>query len=175
MAEQQPLPESLARFIEGLGLYFEEFGLPRIGGRLLGLLMITDRPLPLDEIASRLLVSRASVSTNARLVVATGLVERVGIPGDRRDYYAFGARAWDAIIEVDIDGVRRLRSLAAEALAGLPERDPACARLDAAIEFLDFYADELAGVLDRWRQRRQQQLQRSHAERSGAWRADEAT
>src|SRR5579883_1380571 len=109
MADDRPLPESLARFVEGLGLYFEEFGLPRIGGRLLGLLMVTDRPLALDEIARRLLVSRASVSTNARLVLAARLGERVGIPGDRRDYYAFSPRAWDAIVEVDIDGVRRLR------------------------------------------------------------------
>jgi DNA-binding transcriptional regulator GbsR (MarR family) len=149
--------ESLSRFIEQLGLYFEGFGLPRIAGRLLGLLIVTDHALPLDEIATRLQVSRASVSTNARLLLATRMIERVGVPGERRDFYAFIDRGWDAVIETDIDGVRTLRTLAAEALAGLGDEEPAArARLQDTVEFSAFYGDALATVLERWRARRMQ-------------------
>src|SRR5579875_3154605 len=139
MDGEERLPASIERFIERLGLYFEEFGLPRIGGRLLGLLMVTEGPLSLDAIARRLLVSRASVSTNARLMLATALVERVGIPGDRRDYYAFNASAWEAIVAVDQKAAITFRDFCREALVGLGDTDdPARDRLDEAIEFFDF-------------------------------------
>jgi DNA-binding transcriptional regulator GbsR (MarR family) len=78
-AERQ-LSAAISGFIEGMGLYFEDFGVPRIAGRLLGLLLVTNRPLSLEEVATTLGVSRASVSTNARLILATGLVERVSLP-----------------------------------------------------------------------------------------------
>lgn len=152
MDDESRAEVSLSRFIERLGLYFEDFGLPRIGGRLLGLLLITDRPLSLEEVASALQISRGSVSTNARLVVAAGLVERVAFPGNRRDYYAFSERAWDAVIETDAKGVTTLHTLATDALEGLGASDtPARARLQATIEFLEFYNAELAATLARWR------------------------
>lgn len=155
MADETSDQACLSRFIERLGLYFEGFGLPRIAGRLLGLLILTDRPLSLDEIAALLHVSRASVSTNARLLVAARLVERVGLPGDRRDYYASGERGWDAVIETDLETARTLHALAAEALEPLAaDESPARTRLQATVEFSRFYADELAATLARWRERR---------------------
>src|SRR5439155_617535 len=81
------LSASALEFIEAVGLFFERLGIARIGGRILGLLMLAERPLTLDEMAGLLLVSRASISTNARMSVAAGLVEHVSWPGDRRDYY----------------------------------------------------------------------------------------
>jgi DNA-binding MarR family transcriptional regulator len=152
MTEDAQARASLDRFIERLGLYFEEFGLPRISGRLLGLLLISDRPLSLDEIATALHVSRGSVSTNARMLTRTKLIERVGFPGDRRDYYAFTAGGWEALIETDVQGAETLREFAAEALDGVASAEtPARPRLQAAVDFLNFYAAELQATLARWR------------------------
>ncbi len=154
MSDESGVGASLGRFIERLGLYFEEFGLPRIAGRLFGLLLVADTPLSLDQVATMLHVSRASVSTNARLVVATGLVERVSLPGDRRDYYAFSGRSWDALIETDVRGAATLRQFAADALAGLGTAEASARpRLEAAADFLDFYTRELGAILARWRAR----------------------
>lgn len=163
MADDAGIRTSLDRFIERLGLYFEEFGLPRIAGRLLGLLLISDRPLSLDEIAATLHVSRASVSTNARTLTRTRLIERAGFPGDRRDYYAFTVAGWDALIETDVQGATALREFAAEALDAMQSADsPARPRLEAAVAFLDFYAAELRATLARWRERT-----RGHFARNG--------
>ncbi len=60
------LTPELSRFIEGMGMYFENQGIPRIGGRMLGLLMIAHRPLSAEDLARILKVSRASLSTNFR-------------------------------------------------------------------------------------------------------------
>jgi DNA-binding transcriptional regulator GbsR (MarR family) len=75
------------QFIEQLGLIMEAEGFPRIAGRLFGLLLLSSEPLSLDQLAARLKVSKASVSLDARLLRQRGVVDRVSLPGDRRDYY----------------------------------------------------------------------------------------
>lgn len=74
-------------FVERVGRFFEGDAAPRTSGRMLGLLLLEPEELSMDEIAERLLVSRASVSTNARQLQTWGVVERVSRPGDRRDFY----------------------------------------------------------------------------------------
>ena len=74
-------------FVERVARFFERDAAPRTSGRLLGLLLLAPAELSIDEIAERLRVSRASVSTNARQLEAWRVVERVSHMGDRRDFY----------------------------------------------------------------------------------------
>ena len=87
MAESATSTESAA-FIERMGLFWESEGLPRIAGRLFGLLFLQSEECSLDEMAAALGVSKASVSTDIRRLERMGFVERISRPGDRRDYYA---------------------------------------------------------------------------------------
>ncbi len=80
-----------SRFIERLGLTLGSEGYSRVAGRIFALLLVTEPPLSLDDIADRLEVSKASVSTNARLLELRGVALRVSLPGDRRDHYAVSA------------------------------------------------------------------------------------
>ena len=75
-------------FIERMGLALESDGLPRIAGRIFGLLLVSEDARSLDDLAAELRVSKGSVSTNARLLEQRGLLERVCRPADRRDYYS---------------------------------------------------------------------------------------
>ena len=74
-------------FIERMGLAAESDGLSRIAGRLFAALLLESEPRSLDELADLLDVSKASISTEARRLLDRGVAERVGKPGDRRDYY----------------------------------------------------------------------------------------
>ena len=76
------------RFIEQLGVLLGAEGYPRVAGQLLGVLLLSPEPRSLDDLATRLHVSKASVSINIRMLQDKGVVERVAHPGDRRDYYA---------------------------------------------------------------------------------------
>ena len=58
--------EANDRFIEMMGRHFEEEGVPRIAGRLFGLLMLVERETSLDELAEGLRVSKGSVSAGTR-------------------------------------------------------------------------------------------------------------
>lgn len=79
---------STERFVEQMGLILESEHFPRIAGRLLGLIIASDEPRTLDDLAEDLGVSKASISTNARTLADKGIVRRVSLPGDRRDLYA---------------------------------------------------------------------------------------
>ena len=75
------------RFTGRIARLFEADGFPPIAGRIFGLLLLSEDPRSLDDLAQGLGVSKASVSTNARRLAAEGVLERVPRPGDRRDYY----------------------------------------------------------------------------------------
>lgn len=153
--EDGRMTPGMAEFVEAMGRYFEQYGIARIGGRILGLLMIADRPLSLDEIASRLRVSRASVSTNIRLATANDLAELVTFPGDRRDYYRMIDDAWGHGIHAEIKALPALRRLGERGLGALgPENAAAREQLEELIDFCDFAMEERRGLLERWQARR---------------------
>ena len=81
------MSEKLAEFIEGMGVIAQADGLPRIAGRLIALMVIEQGPFSFSDLAIKLSVSRASISTNTRLLESMGIINRVGKPGDRQDYF----------------------------------------------------------------------------------------
>ena len=74
-------------FIQDFGEAYQHFGLPRLMGRIVALLLQEDGPVSLDDIASRLRVSKGPVSQVVRRLHDRGLVEKVWVPGDRRHFY----------------------------------------------------------------------------------------
>jgi DNA-binding transcriptional ArsR family regulator len=89
-SDNPPLPEDspvISQFIENMGLHYQHYGLSRISGRILGLLLVTPQPISSEEMAEALQVSRSSVSTNLRTLLMTGLIEKVSLPGNRVDFF----------------------------------------------------------------------------------------
>jgi len=159
MPQPEPLSPDLRQFVESMGTYFERYGLARIGGRMLGLLIIADRPLSLDDIANTLDVSRASVSNNIRMIVATGLAEPFTVPGDRRDYYRFGPDTWELSLKIELDGILMLRRLGERGLAAAGPTDVVARQhLSELLEYCDLLYGDLLTSLERWRARGQAKL-----------------
>jgi HTH-type transcriptional regulator, glycine betaine synthesis regulator len=65
----------------------ESFSFNRSIGQLFGILYINPEPMSLEDIASRLMMSKGNASINLRLLEAWGAVRRVSLRGDRRDHY----------------------------------------------------------------------------------------
>ncbi|HEV8192387.1 MAG TPA: hypothetical protein VGP82_13050 [Ktedonobacterales bacterium] len=155
MPDIEHLSPDVLAFIERNGLYFEQYGLPRIGGRIAGLLLVAHRPLTLDDIAGALQVSRASVSTNLRLCVTYGFAERVGVPGDRRDYYQFPEHGWDRILLINIEAVKAWRAITERGLAAVSTDDSMVHdRLEEMLVFIDVVSADSYAMLEHWRARR---------------------
>ena len=150
--DDERLSPALREFIESMGIYFERFGLARIGGRILGLLMVADRPLSLDDMATLLRVSRASISTNMRLITASNLAEQISLPGDRRDYYRFGSDTWERALTTEVDGIYWLRRIAERGLAAAQASEfTAREHLEECLEVCDLLARDRTETIKRLR------------------------
>ncbi len=157
----------LHRFIEHMGGYFESSGVPRIGGLILGLLILAHRPLSAEEIASTLKVSRASVSTNFRILAAVGLAARFTSHADRTTYYLFPDTAWEQLMGMTIRRVEGFKEIVAEGLRALPQQDAAHDRLVLANEYSDWQIEAIQKVMDEWRARHRPAVHISSAFRPG--------
>ncbi|TCS95874.1 GbsR/MarR family transcriptional regulator [Hazenella coriacea] len=115
------LNEEKQSFIEKLGIYYESYGIPRIGGRILGLMLVSYQPVSAEQISKFLQVSRGSISTNVRLLVSNGLLEKTSKAGDRTDYYTISESIWDHAIKVRIDGFKHLKQIVAHGVKTVEE------------------------------------------------------
>ena len=101
----------------------ENDGLPRIAGRIFGLLLVTPGECSLDDMADMLGVSKASISTDARRLEQLGIVIRTSRPGDRRDYYAVAPNALQQSLEIRTRAMRKFQELLRDA-DSLPDATP---------------------------------------------------
>jgi DNA-binding transcriptional regulator GbsR (MarR family) len=151
------LSPPLTQFIENLAQYFESFGIPRIGGRILGLLLVSSEPLSAETISTILKVSRASVSTNIRFALQIGLAEKVSFPGDRITYYAFPETGLEKTLAVEIQGVSIMKRFVEQGLNALPPEDAARSRLEALDDWSNFLIEVWQKALVEWRERQASQ------------------
>ncbi len=147
------LSAELSSFIENMGLFYEGYGVPRIGGRILGLMLVTKEEVSAEQIASALKVSRSSVSTNIRMLTTIQLIEKVVNLGDRIDYYIFSPQGWEHAISMRAQGLLPLKKLAKQGLAALPPKDAARVHLNEMIEWADLSRKYYDMMLEEWRSR----------------------
>lgn len=138
---------SLERFVEEMGLMSQERGDPRIAGRIFGLLMVDGHALSLQQISEQLGVSRASVSTNARLLAKRGIVRLTARSGDRQDYYELVSFPHDDLLA----GVAQQFAQHAQTIAAYvePIRAEKPAAAERVAELSQFY-EKSAAFLQSW-------------------------
>lgn len=143
-------------FIEDISLYFEQMGLPRMAGRILGVLLITNPPeQSIDDISAVLQASKSSISTNTRLLDEMGLIERVPSPIPRRVYFRFVPGGWATFMRMRLRLMASLHQIAERGLELLKDEDPALReRLQEAHDMFSLIEDELPtileGIEDQW-------------------------
>ena len=142
------LDDPRLHFIEDFGLYMEFEGVPRMAGRILGWLLIChpehQTSGQLAEVAG---ASKASVSTTTRLLIQMGLVVRVSLPGERRDYFRIRPNAITSLMRSSMARIQAGRVLAERGLA-LVEGDPS--RLTDWRDLYVFFERELPPLIERW-------------------------
>ena len=137
------------RFIERMGDHFEAEGMPRISGRLFGLMLVEVGPISFSDLAERLGVSRASISTNSRLLERDGLIERVRPDGERRDFFRLSDQPFVNMIRGVAARMRETRQLVEETCAEFPEHGEGCGRIAATRRFFDEMTSTLEALAAR--------------------------
>jgi len=79
--------EAVDKFIESWGAMGSIWGVNASTARVHALLMISAEPLSLDDIATRLGISRGNASMCLKELRGWAVIRLIKEPGDRRDYY----------------------------------------------------------------------------------------
>lgn len=144
------------QFTEHMGLTLESDGLPRISGRIFGLLLVSEDALSLDDLAAELRVSKGSVSTNARLLEQRGLLERVCRAADRRDYYRVPPDLFSRTMAQRVARWQRFHEAIAAARTNLSIQNPdVLERLEEYESAYAFMSQVIREGLARWQASRQ--------------------
>lgn len=151
-----PSPAELA-FVEDVGLYFEQTGYLRMAGRIIGWLLICDPPeQSAGDLAAVLQASKGSISTATRLLVQGRLVDRLALPGARRDHFRIRDDGWLARMRMGMTLLTAFRHLTERGLALVGEDDsPRRDRLEAVHDLYTWFEREWPGFIERYEREHQ--------------------
>lgn len=143
MSDDQSHDPIRSDFIEKTGLTAQADGLPRIAGRVFGMLIYDGDAVSFGDLATKLQVSRASISTSIRILEERGLVKRMTKPGERGDFFQLAPNPYATMLEGIQKRNRAIQEDITETIQSLPETADAVGRLKA---HADFYATLDAAV-----------------------------
>ncbi|MEV5743866.1 transcriptional regulator [Microbispora rosea] len=113
MAEQDQLLE----WAERVAMYLARDGVPPIAGRVLGWLMICNpREQSAGQISEAIGASRASLTSNLRLLTGMGFLTWRTRPGERTVYYRMADEAWAVVVRRQIAGIAAFLDITSQGL-----------------------------------------------------------
>lgn len=104
-----PSPEARERLelvhhsmLDGLGQLADYFGFSKVMGQIYGALLLSSKPLCLDDLVEELDISKASASVNIRGLENVGMVRQVWVRGSsgRRKFYEAETDLWQIITNI---------------------------------------------------------------------------
>lgn len=144
--------DTLQQFTEDLGLYFEANGLTRTAGRIIGWLLVCDpTQQTMPDLVEALGISKSNISTALTLLRQNRLVDRISLPGQRRDYFRLNPDLWTNAFLARAGEIRALRLLAERGLSLLADAPPESRRrLELVREMNAFMEEEFPRLIARW-------------------------
>jgi DNA-binding transcriptional regulator GbsR (MarR family) len=95
------------RFIESWGAMGVFWGINRSMARIHALLVTRDEPIDLDQVAERLNISRGNASMSLKELRNWGVIRRVHVSGDRRDFYEVEPDVWKMFFRIAFERKKR--------------------------------------------------------------------
>src|SRR5688500_19835214 len=90
------LSEAKAQFIQSWGLLGAQWGVNRAMAQIHALLLIAPEPMSAEEIMEALDISRGNANMNVRELMNWGIVEKVLVPGERKEFFISEKDIWKA-------------------------------------------------------------------------------
>jgi len=94
------LPEAKQQFISSWGAFGTHWGINRTMAQIHALLLISPDPLTQDDIMEDLNISRGNTNMNIRELINWGLVERVILSGERKEYFIAEKDIWKVVKQI---------------------------------------------------------------------------
>lgn len=144
MASDRP-SEDVLGWVERIAKYCaDQDGLPLIAGRILGWLTVC---VPAEQSAAQIAdaigASRASLTTNLRLLTSVGFLGQVTRPGERTVYYRVDDDAWARVVQRQVQSLSALGGIMRDGL-DLVDDDEQGARMRTAHAVFSWLDDVFA-------------------------------
>jgi DNA-binding transcriptional regulator GbsR (MarR family) len=94
------LAEAKQQFISSWGAFGTHWGINRTMASIHALLLVSPDPLSQDDIMEQLNISRGNVNMNIRDLIDWGLVERILLQGERREYFSAEKDIWKVATQI---------------------------------------------------------------------------
>jgi DNA-binding transcriptional regulator GbsR (MarR family) len=94
------LIEAKQQFISSWGAFGTHWGINRTMAQIHALLLISPDPLTQDDIMEELNISRGNTNMNIRELINWGLVERVLLTGERKEYFTAEKDIWKVVKQI---------------------------------------------------------------------------
>lgn len=124
-------------FLERVSAMAHAEHMPPISGRIFGLLVFDGGPIAFGDLAERLNVSRASISTAARVLEEHGLICRLKRPGQRGDFFDIQNPPYQGLFSGILQRAHRAEESIRDAIEALPSTE--AERRARLSDFGEFY------------------------------------
>ncbi len=94
------LTEAKQQFISNWGAFGTHWGINRTMAQIHALLLISPDPLTQDDMMEELNISRGNVNMNIRELINWGLVERVLLTGERKEFFSAEKDIWKVVKQI---------------------------------------------------------------------------
>ena len=143
--------QQVREYVERCAALLTGAGFPRMPARVLMTLTAAETGLTAAELADRLDASAAAISGAVRYLQTVAMLNRVSIPGSRRDLYVLPHNAWYAASMAEgriFDAMVTMSEAAVDAVGGA-ESD-AGQRVQEMADFMRFIQRRLPELLGEW-------------------------
>jgi DNA-binding transcriptional regulator GbsR (MarR family) len=94
------LQEARQQFISSWGAFGTHWGINRTMAQIHALLLVSADPMTQDDIMEQLNISRGNTNMNIRELINWGLVDRVLITGERKEYFTAEKDIWKVVRQI---------------------------------------------------------------------------
>ena len=94
------LSEAKAQFISSWGAFGTHWGINRTMAQIHALLLVSPDPMTQDDIMEELNISRGNTNMNIRELINWGLVDRVLLSGERKEFFTAEKDIWKVVTQI---------------------------------------------------------------------------
>jgi DNA-binding transcriptional regulator GbsR (MarR family) len=94
------LSEAKQQFISSWGAFGTHWGINRTMAQIHALLLVSPDPMSADDIMEELNISRGNANMNIRELISWGLVDRVILTGERKEFFSAEKDIWKVVRQI---------------------------------------------------------------------------
>jgi DNA-binding transcriptional regulator GbsR (MarR family) len=145
--------------IQNFGHAYQAFGLSKLMGRVVALLIFSPQPLSLDDISEQLEMSKGPISQITRRLSDHNLIQKIWKPGSRKDYYQIQPGIFSNAFRNNFELIKKNSEIARNLIAQVEENgddklNVFHKRLTEMQHFYELMENHYQNFLDEWEEER---------------------